>query len=73
MRLHSAIKTAHRNMETEHIMTKQPKPKPDDPEQSKRFEEAARELGVDKSGKLFKRAIERLARPAEPAPKKSER
>jgi hypothetical protein len=36
---------------------KPPKPKPDDPEQSKRFEEAARELGVETSGRAFKRAV----------------
>ena len=30
---------------------------PDDPEQPKRFEDKARELGVDESGKLFKKAM----------------
>lgn len=30
---------------------------PDDPEQLKRFEDKARELGVDESGKLFKKAM----------------
>jgi hypothetical protein len=38
---------------------------PDDPEQSKRFEEAARELGTDEDGKVFKKAIER-ALPVKP-------
>jgi hypothetical protein len=32
-------------------------PKRDDPDQSKRFEETARELGVDESGRKFKRAV----------------
>ena len=30
---------------------------PDDPEQSKRFEEAARLLGVDETGKAFDKVI----------------
>lgn len=33
------------------------KPKPEDPEQSKRFEETARELESDTSGKSFERAL----------------
>lgn len=33
-----------------------PRP-PDDPEQSKRFEEKARELGTDETGKIFERAL----------------
>jgi hypothetical protein len=37
-----------------------PRPPPDDPEQSRRFEEAARELEVDASGKPFKRAVKTL-------------
>jgi hypothetical protein len=36
---------------------KNPPPLPDDPEQSRRFEVAARELGADESGKAFKRAL----------------
>jgi hypothetical protein len=35
---------------------------PDDPEQSKRFEDKARELGVDESGKLFNKAM-RIMKP----------
>jgi hypothetical protein len=31
--------------------------KPDDPEQSKRFKETARELEADENGKLFERAL----------------
>lgn len=40
------------------------KPKPDDHEQSKRFEETARELGVDQTGKAFRRAVKVLTKPA---------
>jgi len=45
------------------MKTKQPKPKPDDPAQSKRFEDTARELGVDETGKAFKRAVEVVVPP----------
>lgn len=38
-------------------MSKQQKPIPDDAEQSKRFEEDAKRLEVDESGKSFERAI----------------
>lgn len=34
---------------------------PDDPEQSKRFIEAARELSTDETGKAFERAFKRVA------------
>ena len=34
-----------------------PSPKPDDAEQSKRFEDAARELEADESGKKFDKAF----------------
>jgi hypothetical protein len=36
---------------------RKPNQLPDDKEQSKRFEETARELGVDESGESFERAI----------------
>ena len=36
-------------------------PKPDDPEQSKRFEETARQVDVDETGKAFKKAIKAVA------------
>lgn len=36
------------------------RPPPDDPEQSQRFEQAARELGVDESGKAFKKAVRKV-------------
>lgn len=42
-------------------MAENKKPKPDDPEQSKRFEETAKELGADESGKLFERAFKKLS------------
>lgn len=35
-----------------------PNPKPDDPEQSKRFEEAARQLGTDESENAFEKALD---------------
>ena len=40
-----------------------PTPKPDDPEQSKRFEETARQLEADESGKLFKKSLKIVAPP----------
>jgi len=52
-------------------MPKKPKPKPDDAEQSKRFEEAAREVGADESGKLFSRALDTVVpRPRKRPPSK---
>ena len=39
---------------------KQPAPKPDDPEQSKRFIEAARQIEADESGEAFRRAFEKI-------------
>jgi hypothetical protein len=39
---------------------KQPNQKPDDPEQSKRFIETARELEADESGEAFRRAFEKI-------------
>ena len=35
-------------------------PKPDDPEQSKRFVETAREIEADESGEAFRRAFEKI-------------
>ncbi|WP_297695911.1 hypothetical protein [Phenylobacterium sp.] len=37
-----------------------PKPKPDNPEQSKRFIDAAKEAGVDERGKNFERAFKKI-------------
>ena len=42
---------------------RKPKAKPDDPAQSKRFEETARELGSDEKGKAFKRALKSVVKP----------
>jgi hypothetical protein len=39
---------------------RRPKGKPDNPAQSRRFIEAAKSLGVDESGKAFKRAMDKL-------------
>lgn len=47
-------------------MPRKPKPKPDDPEQSKRFIEMAREIGVDESEGAFERALKKVARPKKP-------
>lgn len=41
---------------------KRGKPKLDDKEQSERFKETARELGVDESGKEFERSLQRIIR-----------
>lgn len=41
---------------------------PDDPEQSKRFEETARELGADESGLTFEAALGMLKNTNEKAP-----
>ena len=53
-------------------MKKQDSHKPDDPEQSRRFEEKARELDADKSAKAFERAMGVIAKkPAKKADKKA--
>jgi hypothetical protein len=43
-----------------------PKPKKRDPEQSRRFKEAARDLGVDESGEAFERAFKKIVPPRRP-------
>lgn len=48
-----------------------PNPEPDDAEQSKRFEEAARQLEADESGKKFDKAFKAVTSSSEkqlPAP-----
>lgn len=52
-----------------------PNPEPDDAEQSKRFEEAARELEVDESGKKFEKAFKVVSTstPAKESPAKAPR
>jgi len=52
-------------------MPRKPKPKPDDPQQSKRFIETAREVGADGDPETFDRAFEKVAREKrEPNPEK---
>lgn len=58
-------------LEEEAMSTKaKPPPKRDDPEQSKRFEETAREVEADESGKDFQRAIKAVVPTKRPTPKK---
>ena len=45
-----------------------PKPPPDDPEQSKRFIDAARDLSTDETGETFERAFRTIIGPAPPTP-----
>jgi hypothetical protein len=46
-----------------------PKPKLTDKEQSERFKQTARELGVDQSGKLFDEAFDKIVKPEKAARK----
>ncbi len=48
-------------------------PKPDDPEQSKRFIEAARELGCDESGEAMECAFAKAVPPKVPEKPKTEK
>ncbi len=53
-----------------------PKVAMDDPEQSQRFIEAARELGLEETGEAFERAVGRILpprKPGEPAPRREPR
>jgi hypothetical protein len=43
--------------------TSSPQKPPDNPEQSKRFIDMAREIGVDESPEAFDRALDRVVRP----------
>jgi hypothetical protein len=57
-------------------MPRKPTPKPDNPEQYKRFLKTAREAGADEPGEAFDRVLDRVARtrPASPAkPKGSQK
>ena len=47
-------------------MPRKPKPPPDDPEQSKRFIEIAREVGADSTPEEFDRAFKKVAKPRKP-------
>jgi len=51
-------------------MTAKSTPKPDDPEQSRRFVEMARELGPDETGEKFDRAFKKIAQPKKPGQQK---
>lgn len=46
---------------------KQNSPKPDNPEQSKRFIDMAREVGVDERPEAFDEAFKKVAAPKRPA------
>ncbi|MGY3694271.1 hypothetical protein ACVIGA_004351 [Bradyrhizobium sp. USDA 3240] len=48
---------------------KKAKPKLTDKEQSERFKQAARELGVDESGGKFEESFERIVKPGKGAQK----
>lgn len=54
-------------------MPRKPKPKPDNPTQSKRFTDMAREIGADASEEKFERAFKKVMRFKEPSPKPSGR
>ena len=52
-------------------MPRKPKPTPDDPAESKRFIDMAREIGADESDKgreAFEHAFGRVAKPRVPTP-----
>lgn len=49
-------------------MSRKPKPEKDDAEQSKRFEEVARELGADESDEQFGLAVASVLRPRPKSP-----
>jgi hypothetical protein len=51
-------------------MPRKPKPPPDDPEQSKRFIEAAREIGADESPEAFEEVFRKVVRPKKGVHKK---
>lgn len=52
-------------------MTEKERRKRDDEEQSRRFEETARELGADESGKKFERTFKRIVR--QPSPERAQK
>jgi hypothetical protein len=50
-------------------MPRKPKAKPDDPAQSKRFIEIAREIGADADAETFERAFKKVVpKPPSPTP-----
>lgn len=52
------------------VMSRQPKPKPDDPEQSRRFIETARERETDESQDAFDKAFKKIV-PPKPSPSRT--
>jgi hypothetical protein len=52
-------------------MQRKPKPPPDDPEQSKRFTDMAREVGADKPSPNFERVFRKVAEQPKGAPSKT--
>jgi hypothetical protein len=55
-------------------MPHKPRPKPDDPEQSRRFIELGRELGAEDDSRSFARAFRKVATaPRTPRPSKKKR
>jgi hypothetical protein len=52
-------------------MTKKPERKPDDPEQYKRFLEAAKEAEADETEKGADKAFRKVAKPPKGAPERS--
>ena len=42
-------------------MTKNPKPEPDDKEQSERFIETAKSLGLDENGDIFEKLLDQTS------------
>jgi hypothetical protein len=52
---------------------RKPAPKPDNPEQYKRFLETAREVGADKPGEGFDRVLDKVARSKPEKPKRGEK
>jgi len=53
-------------------MTKSPIPEPDDKEQSQRFVDTAKELGVDESGKTFDDVMNKVITPKNSTSTKSQ-
>ncbi len=51
-------------------MPGKPTPPPDNPEQSKRFIDMAREVEADESPEAFERAFEKVVRPKDVEPKR---
>jgi hypothetical protein len=49
-------------------MPRKPVPKPDDPEQSKRFIDTAEEVGADADDEALERAFKKIAPPKSAAP-----